>query len=78
MSTQKNTDPYEAALTAVVEALDGLSERRLYTAMSLDMKTLGAEYDVYRHTMATGEYAGVNDAHALVTAMLNDYRKASA
>lgn len=78
MSTPKDTDPYAAALTAVAEALEGLCNRRLDSVKALDMATTGRDYNDYRRTLATGEFAGVNDACSLVFGMLRQYRRVSA
>jgi len=74
----KNTDNYEQALIAVMEALDALSGRAYATAMSLSPVAMGERYNDHRETLAVGHYTGTSDAYALVVGMISDYRKASA
>ncbi len=74
----KNTDNYEQALIAVMEALEALADRAHATAKSLSPAVMGESYSDHRETMAVGTYVGTSDAYALVVGMISDYRKAVA
>ena len=74
----KQHDTYEAALIAVMEALEALADRAHATAKSLSPVAMGERYDDHRETLATGHYSGTSDAYALVVGMISDYRKAGA
>ena len=74
----KNTDNYEQALIAVMEALEALADRAYATAKSLSPAVMGESYSDHRETMAVGTYVGTSDAYALIAGMVSDYRKASA
>ncbi len=74
----KNTDNYEQALIAVMEALEALADRANATAKSLSLAATGEGYNDHRETLAVGHYTGTVDAYALVAGMISDYRKASA
>lgn len=69
-------DTYEQALVAVLAALDGLYDARAKatTAFHPDAD----DYDPLAHHRAYGTAHGVADALAVVTGMLDDYRKAIA
>ncbi len=69
-------DTYEAALRAVMAALDVLAEERSRECLAFDPDA--EDYQHHKHLVAAGERIGVTDALAVVTGMLAEYRKAVA
>lgn len=76
MSKVSRTDNYQSALIAVSAALDALYDDKADAATTID--PAADDYDPLAHHRAFGAARGVADALAVVTGMLDNYRRVSA
>lgn len=76
MST--NHDTYQAALTAAIEAVNAIAERKDREAQQVSPAALGEEFNTRRYTQAVSEFAGACEALAALRSMLSEYLAVSA